>query len=128
MLASFARLGDITEPERSITYGVVKPGPEHEDGILFVRGGDVLGGRVAISGLRTITSEVSTEYKRTLLRGGELLVSLVGNPGEVAVAPEALTGANIARQVGLVALRAEVNTKYVYPPGEAHLPADLPRT
>jgi type I restriction enzyme S subunit len=108
-----SRLGELTDPERSITYGVVKPGPEQEDGVLFVRGGDVLGGRIAIDVLRTITPSVSAEYKRTLLRGGELLVSLVGNPGEVAIAPESLAGANIARQVGLVALRSDVNARYV---------------
>lgn len=108
-----ARLGELAEPARSITYDVVKPGPEQEDGVLFVRGGDVLGGRLAIDALRTITSSVSAEYKRTLLRGGELLVSLVGNPGEVAIAPETLAGANIARQVGLVALRPEVNAQFV---------------
>ncbi|MCE3000608.1 MAG: restriction endonuclease subunit S, partial [Betaproteobacteria bacterium] len=106
-------MGELTDPERSITYGVVKPGPEQEDGVLFVRGGDVLGGRIAIDVLRTITPSVSAEYKRTLLRGGELLVSLVGNPGEVAIAPESLAGANIARQVGLVALRSDVNARYV---------------
>jgi len=86
----------------SITYGVVKPGDEAEDGIPFVRGGDVLQGKVLIAQLRTITKGVSAQYARTLLRGGELLVSLVGNPGEVAIAPAELSGANIARQVGLV--------------------------
>lgn len=85
-----------------ITYGVVKPGDECEKGVLFIRGGDVVAGRIQKSQLRTITKEVSQQYSRTLLKGGELLVSLVGNPGEVAIVPEALAGANIARQVGLV--------------------------
>ena len=31
-----------------------------------------------------------------------VLISLVGQPGQVAVAPKALVGANIARQVGLI--------------------------
>ncbi len=108
-----SRLGQLTEPERAITYGVVKPGPELEDGVLFVRGGDVSGGRIDIDALRTITPSVSAEYKRTLLRGGELLVSLVGNPGEVAIVPESLAGANIARQVGLVALQPSVNARFI---------------
>src|SRR5262249_16832426 len=51
--------------------------------------------------------------KRTLLRGGELLVSLVGNPGEVAIAPMQLAGANIARQVGMVVLPNRPMTLYV---------------
>ena len=94
-------LDDLTDGT-SITYGVVKPGDEVKKGVAFVRGGDVLGGRVLVSQLRTISSEVSAQYARTLLRGGELLISLVGNPGEVAIAPPSLRGANIARQVGLI--------------------------
>lgn len=112
-VAPQAPLGDLTEPGRTITYGVVKPGPEQEGGILFVRGSDVRAGRIAFDELRTITPSVSGKYKRTLLRGGELLVSLVGNPGEVAIAPESLAGANIARQVGLIALCNEINSRYV---------------
>jgi len=55
-----------------------------------------------------------------------LLISLVGNPGEVAIAPSTLEGANIARQVGLIALRPEFDTKfYMYylmsPEGRAEL-------
>lgn len=106
-------LADLTEKGRSITYGVVKPGDEVEDGVAFVRGGDISQGRIAVDRLRTISPQLSQTYKRTLLRGGELLISLVGNPGEVAIAPESLAGANIARQVGLVALRPVVEAQFV---------------
>lgn len=105
------RLEDITEHESPITYGVVKPGPEGE--IPFVRGGDLVDGRVRIEALRTITEEVSGQYNRTLLRGGELLICLVGQPGAVAVAPPELAGANIARQVGLIRLRTELSAEFV---------------
>ena len=96
----------------TITYGVVKPGDDCQDGVKFVRGGDVVAGRILTEQLRTITPEVSQQYARTLLRGGELLISLVGNPGEVALVPASLKGANIARQVGLVrvdATKADAN-------------------
>jgi type I restriction enzyme S subunit len=108
----FAELGSLTEEERSITYGVVKPGEEVEGGVTFVRGGDITQGRIAIGELRTIAPQLSQVYRRTVLRGGELLISLVGNPGEVAVAPSSLEGANIARQVGLIALRPEFDARF----------------
>lgn len=106
-------LEQLCDPDRKITYGVVKPGPEVDGGVRFLRGGDVFQGRIAESELRTISPKLSEQYKRTLLRGGELVVSLVGNPGEVAIVPESLAGANIARQVGLVPLGAEVNHRFV---------------
>ena len=107
-------LEDLTDGT-PITYGVVKPGETpKDDGVPFIRGGDIKDGVIDKSSLRTITKEVSEQYKRTLLRGGELLVSLVGNPGEVALVPAELAGANLARQVGLVRLdENRVNTAYV---------------
>jgi Restriction endonuclease S subunits len=108
------RLGELTVSERPITYGVVKPGKnDYQNGVLFIRGGDVFNGKINIGALRTITQEVSSCYRRTLLRGGELLISLVGNPGEVAVVPDTLKGANIARQVGMVALKEGILPHYV---------------
>lgn len=104
-------LDDLTEEETPITYGVVKPGAEGD--VPFVRGGDIAGGRVLLDQLRTIDRDVSQQYRRTLLRGGEILVSLVGNPGQIAVAPPSLAGANIARQVGLVRLKPGVDARFV---------------
>ncbi len=106
-------LRELVEPSSPITYGVVKPGQEDPDGVLFVRGGDIANGRIAVEQLRTITVDVSQQYRRTTLRGGELLVSLVGNPGQVAIVPETLAGANLARQVALVRLGKGVDTQYV---------------
>ncbi len=106
-------LSNLVESARPITYGVVKPGDERPlDGVILIRGGDVVGGRISPN-LRTISPAISEQYKRTLLRGGELVVSLVGNPGEVAVVPHELRGANLARQVGLVALKPAIHAQYV---------------
>lgn len=107
-------LQELTDPERPITYGVVKPGPEDpETGVIFIRGGDISNGSINESNLRTITQEVSRPYARTILRGGEVIMSLVGNPGEVAVVPDRLAGANLARQAGLIALRPEIYAPYI---------------
>lgn len=118
--AVFTRRGDgwaedqldaLTEPDSPITYGVVKPGPEGE--IRFVRGGDLVRGKIRMNELRTITCAISNQYRRTLLRGGELLICLVGQPGQVAVAPRELAGSNIARQVGLIRLKKSMNAEFV---------------
>jgi type I restriction enzyme S subunit len=106
-------LSDLAAPGSPITYGVVKPGPEDPNGVLFIRGGDIADGRVRVDQLRTITREVSAPYKRTVLHGGELVVSLVGNPGQLAIVPVELRGANIARQVGLIRLRDDVDARFV---------------
>jgi type I restriction enzyme S subunit len=104
-------LEDLTAIDSPITYGVVKPG--NEGTVLFIRGGDLARGQVLTSQLRTVTQVISNQYRRTLLRGGELLISLVGQPGQVAVAPAELAGANIARQVGLIRLRSDIDAQFV---------------
>lgn len=108
------KLEKLTDPKRPITYGVVKPGPEDPiTGVVFIRGGDISKGLIKEASLRTITQEVSRPYGRTILRGGEVVMSLVGNPGEVAIVPDRLAGANLARQAGLIALRPEIHAPYV---------------
>ncbi|AFO86751.1 restriction endonuclease subunit S [Phaeobacter inhibens] len=106
-------LSEFCEPGSPITYGVVQPGPTDPNGVKFIRGGDVSDGKIAESELRTISAEVSNQYKRTILRGGELLVSLVGNPGEVALVPSHMAGLNIARQVAMVRLSNQINSKFL---------------
>lgn len=107
------RLENIIAIGSSITYGVVQPGPEDEQGVPFVRGGDIYNGKIAVDKLRTISQDVSKTYKRTLLEGGELLMSLVGYPGEVAIVPSELVGANIARQAAYIKLDEKNDNKYL---------------
>jgi type I restriction enzyme S subunit len=112
--AEIVELQKLTDADRPITYGVVKPGPEDpETGVVFIRGGDIANGSINEANLRTITQEVSRPYARTILRGGEVVMSLVGNPGEVAVVPDRLAGANLARQAGLIALKPEIHAPYI---------------
>ena len=109
-----------------ITYGVVQPGPNVADGVPFVRGGDFPNGKIDVGTLRKIGKDVASKYRRTQLRGGELLISLVGYPGACAVVPNALAGANIARQAALIRPVKEITSNYLYqflrsPIGQARL-------
>jgi type I restriction enzyme S subunit len=104
-------LGSLTE--RNICYGVVQPGIEDENGVKFIRGGDVFNGCISRN-LRVISKEITDNYKRTYLKGGELIMSLVGYPGETAIVPDYLRGSNLARQVGLIDLKRTTNSVYVH--------------
>jgi type I restriction enzyme S subunit len=95
-------LTDVVNSKYPITYGVVKPGDEVENGVKFIRSGDLKNGEILFSQLRTISEDVSNQFKRTKLDGGEILISIVGNPGQVSIVPFFLKGANIARQVAMV--------------------------
>ena len=94
----------LIEKNSRITYGVVQRGKDDPRGVDFIRGGDVYDGRIDEENLRKIPHSVDAQYSRTKLCGGELLISLVGFPGECAIVPVTLKGANIARQVALARL------------------------
>jgi type I restriction enzyme, S subunit len=97
----WASVEEVTSAARSPCYGVVQPGEDVVDGVPLVRVCDLRGdGRaIDIENLRKIPAVIDEEYERSRLRGGELLVSVVGTIGRTAIAPEALRGANIARAV-----------------------------
>lgn len=97
-----------------ITYGVVQPGDSITNGVPLVRGGDFPNGRINLKSLRTISHEVASQYRRTRLNGGEVLVSLVGYPGACAVVPKELAGANVNRAVAVIQAGEKVTAEYLY--------------
>tara|TARA_R110002020_G_scaffold475979_2_gene715315 strand:- start:3089 stop:4321 length:1233 start_codon:yes stop_codon:yes gene_type:complete len=97
-----------------ITYGVVQPGPSVPNGIRFIRGGDFPGGKIDMGVLRTISPELASQYRRTRLEGGEVLVSLVGYPGACTIVPDELAGANVNRAVAVMRPTEAITSPYLY--------------
>jgi type I restriction enzyme, S subunit len=106
-------IGNLIEAGRKIAYGVLIPGPHTDDGIPLVRVGDIRRGRVDSSALKRVAPEVVEKYPRTMLRGGELLLTLVGTIGRVGVVPDELVGANVARAVGVLPLSGKVEARFL---------------
>lgn len=104
---------DLCDAERGITYGIVKVGDFQRDGVPVIRGGDIRNGRITFDNDKRVSEEVSNQFRRTILRGGEILVNLIAEPGHSAIVPTSLVGANVSRDVAVIALGAEVDHKYV---------------
>ena len=86
--------------KRPATYGVVKAGTFVSSGVPMLRGGDIKAGRIS-SDVPLITHVKDAEYARTRLEADDVVVALVGYPGESAIVPPRLAGANISRADGL---------------------------
>ncbi|WP_078119836.1 restriction endonuclease subunit S [Thiosocius teredinicola] len=99
--------------ERPCAYGVLQPGPDVSDGIPLIRVGDIQGGSVLLDEIKKISPEIAGKYPRTTLKGGEVLISLVGAIGRTAVVPNSLAGANTARAVGVMPLTRHVLSDWV---------------
>ncbi|RPD51084.1 restriction endonuclease subunit S [Paracnuella aquatica] len=107
-------LGELCDPQRKCSYGVLVPGDHVENGVTLVRVGDIDdNGRIDQSKLKKISPQIASKFKRTFLQGGEVLISLVGAIGRTAVVPVSLAGANTARAVGVIPISKDVSAKFV---------------
>ena len=94
------------------TYGIVTAGEFRDSGVPMMRGGDIKGGRVGFD-LPFVSPEKSSEYSRTVLKQNDVVIALVGYPGEAAKVPARLEGANISRAVGLLRLSKRIEPDYL---------------
>lgn len=100
---------------KGISYGIVKLfDPDDTNGVKVLRCSDVLEGYINEGKIRTVTKELSQEYKRTILRGGEIVINVRGTLGGCAVVPLSMKGYNIAREVALVDTRGINNYFLMY--------------
>ena len=84
------------------SYGVLVPRYVDEaERVPFVRVGDLLN-LTPERPLLAIAPEQSDEYSRTKIVGGEVLLGVVGKMGQATLAPQWLSGANVARAVAVL--------------------------
>lgn len=95
-------LSDVVDPARKITYGIVQPGKLHSEGVPIVRVNNFRGNSLDLTEKLAVSPEIEEKYLRSRPRPGDLLISLVGSIGQLAIAPPEIEGWNLARAVGLV--------------------------
>lgn len=94
-------IGELVK-DGEVSYGIVQPGQHCPGGVPIVRVSDIRNGVIDTSNPLKTDPAIAGKFRRTALRGGELLVSIVGTVGEVAVASPALAGWNVARAVAVL--------------------------
>ena len=70
------RLWHLTPSQRKIMYGIVLPGPNVEDGVPIVKGGDVAS-RLKVEVLSKTTFEIESSFTRSRLAAGDLVYAFV---------------------------------------------------
>ncbi len=97
------RLWHLTPSGRKIMYGIVLPGPDVDDGVPIVKGGDVAVSRLKLDALSKTTFEIESRHIRSRLTGGDLVYAIRGSIGEVELVPDELAGANLTQDAARVA-------------------------
>ncbi|MGU3386579.1 restriction endonuclease subunit S [Methylobacterium sp. D53M] len=90
-------LADVTDADAPIIYGILQPGPNVPDGVPYVRPTEIEGSRIALDALRRTSSDIAKRYGRASLKHDDVLLSIVGTIGKVAIVPKELRGGNITQ-------------------------------
>lgn len=104
---------EMVRPDRPVTYGIVKPGTNVEGGVPVVRVKDFTDGIVHTDDLLHTKPELNAKYLRSTLLEGDILLSIGGTIGRVAIVPKELVGANITQHTARISLREEYDPLYV---------------
>lgn len=109
-----ATLGDLTKDTRPICYGVLKPGPFDSSGVPLLRIQDLIGNKISVDNVHYISKQLDSEFHRSKLKGGEVLLSVQGTIGRTAIVPESLAGANISRTLALIEPPTDLKPRFLY--------------
>ncbi len=96
-------LEELADEKCTLSYGIVQPGEEFENGLPVIRPTDLTSRYIKLEGLKRIDPKLADGYKRTKLIGDELLLCVRGTTGVVSIATPELKDANVTR--GIVPIR-----------------------
>ena len=95
-----ARFIDAVADDCKLSYGIVKTGDNQTNGVPVFRPVDFTDGKIPKrEDLKMTTAAISNAYKRTVLKGRELLITIRGSVGETFIAGPEFRGCNVARNI-----------------------------
>ena len=107
-------LEDVVSEECSLSYGIVQPGDGVDDGIPVVRPVDLIGSVVEPDNLKRTTIDIANSYKRTALKGGELLLCVRGTTGILSMASNRLNGGNVTRGIVPIWFKKDISKTFMF--------------
>ena len=107
-------LEDVVSEECSLSYGIVQPGEGVEDGIPVVRPVDLVSDIVEPDCLKKTTVDIAKSYKRTTLKGGELLLCVRGTTGLLSMASNRLNGGNVTRGIVPIWFKKDISKAFMF--------------
>ena len=108
------KLGEVVSSDCSLSYGIVQPGDDIIDGVPVVRPVDLISNYVKLDGLKKTERQISESYKRTILKGNEILFCVRGTTGIMGLATNELKGCNVTRGIVPISFDDELTKMFVY--------------
>lgn len=96
---------NLVDERRPITYGILKPGTNVEGGCPVIRVKDFSRGLVSVDDVLHTSQDIYDKYLRSTLDEGDIIISIGGTIGRVAIIPHEFVGANITQHTARIALK-----------------------
>jgi type I restriction enzyme S subunit len=96
-----------------ITYGIVQAGPHIEDGVPYIRTGDMSGDHLDREGLLRTSQQIASSYARSTVRKGEIVCTIRATVGKVLPVPKELDGANLTQGTARISPAANIDAAYL---------------
>ncbi len=96
------QLIELIKEGAGLSYGIVVPGDNVPDGIPMVRPSDYKNGSLNLDNVYRVALDIECKYKKTRLIGDEILVQVIGQPGQVMLSDERCKGMNVTRNLAVV--------------------------
>ncbi len=90
------------------------PGDHYAGGVAVVKVRDIVDGRIDESNLLLTHPSIDAAYSRSRLASNDLLLTIRGSTGRVAITPDRLDGANITQDTARVRVRDGLSTRFIY--------------
>lgn len=107
-------LNGLIEEGRPICYGILMPGRGYPGGVPVIKVKDIRGGQIDESDILLTSPELDEEYRRSRLRTGDLLMTIRGSTGRVAIVPATLDRANITQDTARLSISDNITRDYLY--------------
>ncbi|QLE45060.1 hypothetical protein FD723_32370 (plasmid) [Nostoc sp. C052] len=100
-------------PDAQITYGIVQAGPHIEDGIPYIRTGDMAGDKLKLEGLLRTSPKIALSYRRSEVKTGEIVCAIRATVGKVLEVPPELDGANLTQGTARISPNHNINNRFL---------------
>ncbi|MCJ2093767.1 restriction endonuclease subunit S [Methylobacterium sp. J-072] len=119
----------LTRSDSPICYGVLKPGDPDPEGVPMVRVTDIRTNEFDSSQVAYITPKLDAEFSRSHVTTGDVLISVQGTVGRVAVVPKSFPRGNISRTIARIrpidpSLSRWIQSALLAPEQQAKIDAD----
>lgn len=96
-----------------IRYGIVQAGPHVQDGVPYIRTGDMAGESLVRDEMLRTTHRIAKSYARSEIKAGEIVMAIRATVGKVLPVPDELDGANLTQGTARISPNSQTDSNFL---------------